>query len=90
MWLQIANTREQFKDKDAEDTADLRIYSDGLGIEGMAGAVAIMFWDGQEVKSVHYLLGPLTHHTKYEAEVVGILLVLELIHREHSVSSATI
>ena len=33
---------------------------------------------------------PLTRHTTYKAEVVGVLLALELIHREHSASSATI
>ena len=88
--LQISNTQEESKDKDVEDTADLRIYLDSSGIEGMAGVAVIVFWDGQEVKSVHYLLGSLTCHTTYEAEVVGVLLVLELIHREHSILSTTI
>ena len=72
------------------DTADLHVYSDGSGIEGMVGVAMIMFWNGQEVKSIHYLLGPLTHHTTYEAEVVGVLLALELIHRECSTLSTTI
>ena len=88
--LQIADTREESKDEDVVDTADLRIYSDGSGIEGMAGTAAIIFRNGQKVESIHYLLGPLMHHTTYEAEVVGVLLALELIHREHSASSATI
>ena len=88
--LQIANTREESKDEDAVDMADLRVYLDGSGIEGMAGAAAIMFQNGQEVKSIRYLLGPLTCHTPYEAEVVGVLLALELIHRERSTLSATI
>ena len=70
--------------------ADLRVYSDGSGIEGMAGTATIMFWNGQEVKSICYLLGPLTCHTTYKAEVVGVLLALELIHREHSTLSTTI
>ena len=72
------------------DTADLCAYSDGSGIDGMAGVAVIVFWNGQEVKSIHYLLDPLTYHTTYEAEVVGVLLALELIHRERSISSATI
>ena len=90
VWLRIADMREESKDEDAMDMADLRTYSDGSGIDGMAGVAAIIFRNGQEVKSIRYLLGPLTRHTTYEAEVVGVLLVLELIHREHSVSSATI
>ena len=73
-----------------EDMADLRMYSDGSGIEGMAGAATIVFRDGQEVKSVCYLLGPLTCHTTYEAEVVSVLLARELIHRKCSALSTTI
>ena len=60
--LQIADMQEESKDKDAVDMADLCIYLDGLGIEGMAGVAAIMFRNGQEVKSICYLLGPLTQH----------------------------
>ena len=73
-----------------EDMADLHMYSDGSGIEGMAGAATIVFRDGQEVKSVCYLLGPLTCHTTYEAEVVSVLLARELIHRKCSALSTTI
>ena len=58
--LQIANMREESKDEDVVDTADLRVYLDSSGIEGMVGAAAIMFRNGQEVKSICYLLGPLT------------------------------
>ena len=67
VWLQIADMQEESKDEDAVDTADLRVYLDSSGIEGMAGAAAIMFRNGQEVKSIRYLLGLLTRHTTYEA-----------------------
>ena len=60
--LQIANMQEESKDEDVVDTADLRVYLDGSGIEGMAGTATIMFRNGQEVKSICYLLGPLTQH----------------------------
>ena len=68
----------------------MRVYSDGSGIEGMAGVAVVLFRDGQEIRSLRYQLGPLMCHTTYEAEVVGVLLVAELIRKEHAVHTATI
>ena len=88
--LQVADTREESREEDEGDKADMWVYSDGSGIEGRAGAAAVLFHDGQEIRSLRYQLGPLTHHTMYEAEVVGVLLAAELIHKEHAVHTATI
>ena len=68
----------------------MQVYSDGSGIEGMVVAAAVLFHDGQEVQSIQYQLDPLTHHTTYEVEVVGVLLAAELINREHAAHMATI
>ena len=46
--LQIADTREESREEDEGDKADMRVYSDGSGIEGMAGAAAVLFHDSQE------------------------------------------
>ena len=88
--LQVADTREESREEDEGDKADVRVYLDGSGIEGMAGAAAVLFRDGQEIRSLWYQLGPLMHHTMYEAEVVGVLLATELIRKEHAVCTATI
>ena len=88
--LHVAGTCEESREEDAEDEADMRVYSDGSGIEGMAGAAAVLFWDGHEAKSIRYRLGPLTRQTTYEAEAVGVLLAVELVRRERGVRSATI
>ena len=61
-----------------------------VGIEGMASASTVLFHDGQEIQLLWYQLGPLMCHTTYEAEVVGVLLVAELIRKEHAVHTATI
>ena len=64
------------------------VYSDGSGIEGMAGVAAVLFRDSQEIQSLMYQLGPLTHHTTYEAEVVGVLLAAD--RKERAVHTATV
>ena len=50
----------------------MQVYWDGSGIEGMASMAAVLFHDGQEIRSLQYQLGSLTCHTTYEAEVVGV------------------
>ena len=88
--LRIAGTREESKEDDVEDRVEVCIYSDGSGVDGSAGAAAVLFWDGLEVRSVRYQLGSLTQHTTYEAEVIGVLLALELLHQEWRVHTASI
>jgi len=55
---------------------------DGSGHEGQVGGAAALTWGDQPVKILQYHLGPLTHHTTYEAKVVGVPLVLQLIGKE--------
>ena len=88
--LQIADTWEESREEAKEDRANVQVYSDRSGIEGMAAVAAVLFHDGQEVQSIRYQLGPLKCHTTYEAEVVGVLLAVELINREHAACTATI
>ena len=90
MQLQIADTREESREEAEEDRANVQVYSDGLGIEGMVVVVAVLFHNGQEVRSIQYQLGPLKHHTTYETEAVGVLLAVELINRERAACTATI
>ena len=85
--LQVADTWEESREEDEGDKADVQVYSDGSGIEGMASASVVLFRDGQEIQSLRYQLGLLTRHTTYEAEVVGVLLVAELICKERAVHS---
>ena len=50
--LQIADTWEESREEAEEDRADVQVYLDRSGIEGMAAAVAVLFRDGQEVRSI--------------------------------------
>lgn len=61
--------------------ATYKIYSDGLGQNGQAGAAAVLMIgdDKTLAKTLRYHLGPLTQHTTYEAEAVGAVLATHLM-----------
>jgi len=69
--------------KEAEEVRDdIKVFSYWLCIEGMVGAVAVLFRRGVEVKSVRKHLGRDDEHTVFEAEMVGLTLVAELVKTE--------
>src|SRR6266481_3458489 len=86
----IAASREVSKEEDEKDQVVLQAYSDGSGLDGEAGASAVLYWDGQSVRTLRCYLGPLTRHTTYKAELAGILLMLELIGGSSEAVTATI
>ena len=56
-----------------------KIYCNSSGFKGGASAAAILYKGNHVVKSLHYHLGPLTTHTVYESELIGLLLILHLL-----------
>ena len=71
-------------------TTCYKVYCDGSGFEGGTGALAVLYKDNRIVKSLRYYLGPLTEHTVYESELIGLLLTLHMLigltcHLLHSV-----
>jgi len=54
--------------------AQIQIYMDGSGLDGMAGVAAMLYGRDRTVKVLHYCLRSLEEHTTYEAEAVGVLL----------------
>ena len=87
---EIADTWDESKQANIEDTVDTHIYADGSGIDGMAGAAAVLYKSEQIISSLRYCLGTLEEHTTYEAEGVGVLLALKLLQRERGIKSASI
>jgi ribonuclease HI len=59
--------------------AMFRVFTDGSGIDGQAGASAVLFCDDYEIATLRYKLGPLTEHTVYEAEAVVATMGLHLL-----------
>ncbi|QRV96882.1 Reverse transcriptase from transposon X-element protein [Ceratobasidium sp. AG-Ba] len=70
--------------------AEVRIYSDGSGIDGGIGAAAVLCRDGQPDKILRLHLGSDKRHVVYEAELVGAMLALHLLANEQQVDSAWI
>jgi ribonuclease HI len=80
----IASTSEAAIKEDAEleNNTDIRIYSDGSGYKGKAGAAATLYRGNNRPRTLQYCLGKLTEHTVYEAEAMGVTLGLHLLRKE--------
>ena len=61
-------------------TVPVRVYSDGSGYEGGIGAAALLYINDRLVRSLRFYLGTSLEHTVYEAEGVGLLMGVHLLH----------
>ena len=71
-----------------QDHPDVKIFTDGSGMEGEIGASAVLYRNGRIKSSVRYKLGQQKHHTVYEGEAAGLLLGMKLMEREWGIRSA--
>ena len=62
------------------ESSPVRVYSDGSGFEGGIGASALLYINDRLARSLRVYLGTAQEHTVYEAEGVGLLLGLHLLH----------
>ena len=69
---------------------DVKVFTDGSGMEGKIGAVAVLYRNGRMKTKLWYKLGAQQHHTVYEGEGVGAVLGTKLISKEWGVWSAII
>ena len=88
--ISIATSKEAsiIEDRNALDA--VKIYSDGSAQEGKVGAAAVLTHPGKPNRILHFHLGTESEHTVPEAELVGILLALHLIHSEKKNASFAI
>jgi ribonuclease HI len=77
----IPKNREDSILTEANDTSDYKIFTDGSGQNGKAGASAVLYRNGepQALRSLTYHLGDLTRYTINDAESVGALLAAWLV-----------
>ena len=65
-----------------DEEVDIQVFSNGSGIDNKVRAAAVMYKRGRESKTVRYHIGALMDHTVFEAEAIGLLLVLHLLSFE--------
>ena len=62
------------------ESSPVQVYSDGSGYEGGIRASALLYINDCLARSLRFYLGTAQEHTIYEAEGVGLLLGLHLLH----------
>ena len=88
--IQQVGVEEDISEANKDEEEEVNVYSDGSGLEGQVRAAAVLCKQGQGDKKLRYRLGPLTEHTVFEAEAVGVLLALHMLRHEREVKKATI
>ncbi|KAF8811141.1 hypothetical protein BYT27DRAFT_7071727, partial [Phlegmacium glaucopus] len=77
--IRIAESKDEAIEEEGKDEADVRIYTDGSGLDGRIGAGAVLFRGHQEKKAIYYYLGSNRKHTVYEGEGVGAIMGIRLL-----------
>ena len=72
---------------DKEGKESIKVYSDGSAQDGKVGAAAVLIRAGKETRKLHFHLGTTEQHTVFEAELVGLILGLQLIKTEKTRTS---
>ena len=72
------------------DNPDVKVFTDGSGMEGKIGAAAVLYRNGNLKTKLRYQLGSQQHHMVYEGEGIGAVLGTKLISKEWNIQSANI
>jgi hypothetical protein len=75
----ILPSKEASKGTDTSAMQHIKVYTDRSAHRGNVGAATILTKDGHTIAALHYRLGISEEHTVFEAELVGLLLGLQLI-----------
>lgn len=85
-WIAIAKSRELAVQDHDDNTDEIKIYSDGSGIDNKVGAAVLIRRGQQQPKTLRYHLGSTDDHTVYEAEAVGLTLATQLLSMEDDIT----
>ena len=71
-----------------DNNPEIKIFTNGSGLEGQAGAAAVLFGRGnpRPHKVLKFHLGSLEEHTSFEGKAVGLLLGVWLLCNKHIAS----
>ena len=61
-------------------TVPVRVYTDGSGYKGGISAAALLYVNNHLVRSLRFYLGTSLEHMVYEAEGVGLIMGVHLLH----------
>jgi len=84
----IANSADEALEDLGNDESDVKVFTDGSGMEGKIGAAAVLYRNGRMKTKLRYQLGSQQQHTVYEGEGVGAVLGTKLVSNEWGVWSA--
>jgi ribonuclease HI len=82
--IAIPKDKEASKHDDATAGEKVCIYTDSSAHNSQVGAAAILKQLGKQRRVLYYHLGTTEEHTVYKAELVGLLLGLQLIKTEQA------
>jgi hypothetical protein len=86
----LSEPSEEVEDALRGDQSCIRLFSDSSGLDGGVGTAAVMYRPGQGPRVLRFHLSPLTDHTVFEAEAVGVILALHMLHFERDTKRAII
>ncbi|KAG2141406.1 uncharacterized protein EDB93DRAFT_1159675 [Suillus bovinus] len=72
------NKKDAIREQEAASET-LRVYSDGSAVGGGVGGAAVLMKGKKMIKERRFYLGGYEEHTTHEAELVGIILALQLL-----------
>jgi ribonuclease HI len=84
----IPASKEDSKKADKDAPEHIQIYTDGSAQEGKVGAATVLTRNGQPLKVLHHHMGTTSEHTVFEAELVGLILGLQLV-KEHNTGNTS-
>jgi hypothetical protein len=83
--IYIPNSTKTAIQEVQNDNADIKVYTDGSGMDGKIGAAAVLYCNRRRKTHMRYKLGTQAQHAVYEGEAVGALLGVKLISKEWGV-----
>ncbi len=81
--------KEETKIQDEKETSDYRVYTDSSAHDRRVGAAATIWEKKRKIQTLSYYLGTADEHTIFKAELVGLILGMQLI-RSHTCKNSSI
>ncbi|OJA11398.1 hypothetical protein AZE42_03955 [Rhizopogon vesiculosus] len=78
----VAQSTEEAIIEDTIAQEDLRVYSDSSAVDGGVGAAAVLMRGDVAVRRKRLYLGSDKEHTVYKAELIGMILAVQLLKEE--------